>query len=83
MRLSAFVLQPGRDRDEQKSRGRQGRGGYALAILPGDEAKRAPDLDDNLIDQPVLNGVTDDLGIGFQIHLLQQTVAVGAYGLGT
>jgi hypothetical protein len=39
-------------------------GATHMAILPGDEAKWALGLDDELLDQPVLNGVTDDLGVG-------------------
>lgn len=35
---------------------------------------------DELLDQLVLKGVTDDLGVGLQIHLFQQAGAVGADG---
>jgi hypothetical protein len=80
--LSVFVLQIGKG-SEQRSRVRRDRGAIYLAILPWDEAKWALGLADELLDQPVLKGVTDDLGVGLQIHLFQQAGPVGADGFCT
>ena len=81
--LSVFILQIGKIRGEKRSRERRDHGATHMAILPGDEAKWSLNLEDELLNQPVLYYVTDNFGIGSQIHLLQQAGAVGADGFCT
>jgi hypothetical protein len=54
---------------------------YLWHLLPKDEAKGSGERGEALLDQSVVKGVTDDLGVGFQIQLFRETGSVGADGL--